>query len=467
MHTDSLHGTIINALYRNSTQTILFQGQLYRLADTPDIVLAATAHDSHHIKPSSDLFWVYVGLCIFLVLFAGMMSGLSVGLFSIDPLKLELLRAGNDPVLLSQVQKLSPILKKHHLLLCTLLLSNSAAMEALPLFLDRLVPSYIAIILSVTLVLIFGEILPQALCTKDPVAIGARFAFIVRFLMVILYPIVWPMSKLLDYLLGHGDARKILFKPSELKGLLELHGDPGAGPLALSADQVVILKGTLDLRLKKVKDALTPISDVFMLNRKCALDFATMSKIMASGYSRIPVFEESRHNIVGMVLVKRLIVVDPEDERPLDQIHLRKPIVVSPGLALFDVLNRFQDGKSHLAVVTDHVDEYRASFTSDAPLPAYCKVLGVITIEDVMEEMIQEEIEDELDVSIASKAIQKIITKKVGVDRAVRKFKKVLENARRRKESSKKVRLRTFTPSSSEHYELMENVESIPLMDSE
>jgi len=58
-----------------------------------------------------------------------------------------------------------PILENHHWLLVTLLLCNAAAMEALPLFLDKMMPGYLAIIVSVTAVLFFGEVIPQALCT--------------------------------------------------------------------------------------------------------------------------------------------------------------------------------------------------------------------------------------------------------------------------------------------------------------
>ena len=58
-----------------------------------------------------------------------------------------------------------PLLKNHNLLLVTLVLGNAAAMQTLPIFFDRIVPTYLAIILSVTAILFFGEIFPQALCT--------------------------------------------------------------------------------------------------------------------------------------------------------------------------------------------------------------------------------------------------------------------------------------------------------------
>lgn len=106
-------------------------------------------------------FYLYIGISIALVLFGGVMSGLTVGFMSINKIKLKLL---NDPTSKDvnpkdkkRAKRVQPILKNHHLLLVTLLLANSAAMEALPIFLDNVVPSYIAIILSVTFVLAFGE----------------------------------------------------------------------------------------------------------------------------------------------------------------------------------------------------------------------------------------------------------------------------------------------------------------------
>ncbi|KAJ6290972.1 hypothetical protein OIU78_026663 [Salix suchowensis] len=63
-------------------------------------------------------------------------------------------------------EKILPIVKNQHLLLCTLLIGNALAMEALPIFIDALLPAWGAILISVTLILAFGEIIPQALCSS-------------------------------------------------------------------------------------------------------------------------------------------------------------------------------------------------------------------------------------------------------------------------------------------------------------
>ena len=105
------------------------------------------------------------------------MSGLTVGYLSIDDLVLELKTSTGSEIEKNQAKKLLPILAQRHWLLCTLLLSNAAAMEALPLFLDKLMPEYLAIIVSVTLVLTFGEIIPQAICTgPDQIRIASAIA---------------------------------------------------------------------------------------------------------------------------------------------------------------------------------------------------------------------------------------------------------------------------------------------------
>ena len=88
------------------------------------------------------------------------MSGLTVGYLSIESLDLEIkIKSGTD-VEKAQAKRLLPVILKHHHLLVTLLLCNAVAMEALPIFLDALMPSAYAILVSVSAVLFFGEIIP-------------------------------------------------------------------------------------------------------------------------------------------------------------------------------------------------------------------------------------------------------------------------------------------------------------------
>ena len=89
------------------------------------------------------------------------MSGLTVGYSSINPLQLEIKLENGTPEEIEDAKRILPILERKHLLIATLLLSNALAMESLPIFLDAIMPASLAIIISTTVVLIFGEILPQ------------------------------------------------------------------------------------------------------------------------------------------------------------------------------------------------------------------------------------------------------------------------------------------------------------------
>lgn len=103
-------------------------------------------------------FFIRITISIILVVFAGLMSGLTLGLMSLSLVELEVLAKSGTPSDRKYAAKILPVVQKQHLLLCTLLICNAAAMEALPIFLDSLVTAWGAILLSVTLILLFGEV---------------------------------------------------------------------------------------------------------------------------------------------------------------------------------------------------------------------------------------------------------------------------------------------------------------------
>ncbi|XP_073140024.1 DUF21 domain-containing protein At4g33700-like isoform X2 [Henckelia pumila] len=245
--------------------------------------------------------------------------------------------------------KILPVVKNQHLLLCTLLICNAAAMEALPIFLDGLVSAWGAILISVTLILLFGEIIPQSICSRHGLAIGATVAPVVRLLVLICFPVAYPISKLLDLLLGHGN--KALFRRAELKTLVNLHGNEAGKGGELTHDETTIIAGALELVEKTAADAMTPISDIFAIDINAKLDRFLMNQILEKGHSRIPVYYEQPTNIVGLVLAKNLLTVHAEDEVPVKSVTVRKIPRVPETMPLYDILNEFQKGHSHMAVV--------------------------------------------------------------------------------------------------------------------
>ena len=183
----------------------------------------SSGYDEPLIPLSSPLFYIYALISFSLACFAGVCSGLTVGFMSISKTEMQIWVNSDNEYERKVAKPILEILGNHHLLLSTLLLSNSLSLEALPIFLDKIVPSYLAIIISTIAVVIFGEVIPQAYCTgSHKIAIGYFFSPFIRLMEFVLYPFVSPITYVLDNWLGHHDD-KIVLTPENLRSILLLH----------------------------------------------------------------------------------------------------------------------------------------------------------------------------------------------------------------------------------------------------
>lgn len=195
-------------------------------------------------------------------------------------------------------------------------------------------------------------------------------------LMYVLGPVAWPTAKLLDWVLGEDQGT--VYKKSGLKTLVTLHKSLGEISDRLNQDEVTIITAVLDLKEKSVAEVMTPIEDVFTLAEDHVLDEKTMDKILSSGYSRIPVYRTGKPtDFVGILLVKTLITYDPEDRIPVRDVQLGAVVETGPETSCLDIINFFQEGKSHMVMVSEKPGEDHGA-------------LGVVTLEDVIEELIGE-----------------------------------------------------------------------------
>ena len=342
--------------------------------------------------------WIYLAIAIFLVLLGGAFAGLTIALMGQDEIYLQVIAdSGEGSEKKNAIKVLKLLNKGKHWVLVTLLVGNVITNETLPIVLDRSIGGgYAAAIASTVLVIIFGEIVPQSVCVRFGLPIGAWTAPFVLTLMWVFAPITYPIAKLLDRLLGedHGTT----YKKAGLKTLVTLHQNIGQAPSErLNQDEVTIISGVLDLKTKSVDDIMTPMTDVFTLSADAILDEEMMENIMREGYSRIPIHEpKNPTDFVGMLLVKMLLTYDPEDARKVSEFSLATLPETRPDTSCLDIINFFQKGKSHMVLVSDDPGE---------PYGA----LGVVTLEDVIEELIGEEIVDESDVFVdIHKAIRRI-----------------------------------------------------------
>ena len=336
-------------------------------------------------------FLLYSLLSFGVVCFAGMMSGLTVGLMSINSLDLKIKLESGTPIEKKYARRVSSILNNHHLLLVTLLVANAIAMESLPLFLDKMFSELITISLSVSFVLVFGEVLPQALCTgPDQLKIAYHMTPLVRIIVVIFFPISYPISKLLTCCFGRHKGYKL--KNEDIKALISLHTNL-YGPkkaMGLMKVQVKMIHGAIDLANKLVKEHTIPLDKVYAVSTDTIINKKTFRKLIKQGYSRVPVYQGTNKNaIVGILLTKTLLGCD--EDIPISEIaiKLREPMFVIPEFSMIQLLEKFKEGKNHLAVVKDKEGE----------------VLGIITLEDVIEEVMKFEIYDEGDYDEQAKLI--------------------------------------------------------------
>lgn len=264
--------------------------------------------------------------------------------------------------------------------------------------------------------------------------------------MIICYPIAYPIGKILDCLLGHNE---VLFRRAQLKALVSIHSKEAGKGGDLTHDETTIISGALDLTEKTAEEAMTPIESTFSLDVHSKLDWEAMGKILARGHSRVPVYSGNPKNIIGLLLVKSLLTVRAETETPVSAVSIRRIPRVPSDMPLYDILNEFQKGSSHMAAVvrtraksknpsSNHeekpkdykvtsedsalttpllpkqeessekiaidIDQTWKAITMNGQAALHIpsdvddgEVIGIITLEDVFEELLQEEIVDETD----------------------------------------------------------------------
>ncbi|PKU27230.1 metal transporter cnnm4 [Limosa lapponica baueri] len=154
-------------------------------------------------KKSLLPLWLQVILIAGLLVLSGMFSGLNLGLMALDPMELRIVQNCGTEKEKRYARKIEPIRRKGNYLLCSLLLGNVLVNTTLTILLDDLIGSGIGAVVASTIgIVIFGEIVPQALCSRHGLAVGANTIVVTKFFMLVTFPLSYPISKLLDCILG-------------------------------------------------------------------------------------------------------------------------------------------------------------------------------------------------------------------------------------------------------------------------
>ena len=276
-----------------------------------------------------------------------------------------------------QAMRVLPLRQNVHLLLGSILFTNVAAASATAIVLGEYLNGLVAGIISTFLLVIIGEVFPQALFSKTPLAWTSRFSPLLKLMIFITYPASKPLQILLDKLFPKSDRR--LHSRGELGLIIADHAD--ATNSELDEDEVEIIRGALQLSEKRVRDIVTDIRHTFWLTPTTKLDGPQIDIIKARGHSRIPIFNQQLTKCYGILLMKDLVDIDFDDnDFTVEDMSLYPTQLVGSMTALDTMFRKFIAAKTHLI-----------------PIEKDDAIIGVVSIEDLVEEILGHEIEDETD----------------------------------------------------------------------
>eukprot|EP00921_Rhytidocystis_pertsovi_P000558 GHVQ01001033.1.p1 GENE.GHVQ01001033.1~~GHVQ01001033.1.p1 ORF type:complete len:670 (-),score=84.04 GHVQ01001033.1:1562-3571(-) len=335
------------------------------------------------------------GVSVFLVVAcavgSAMFSGLTLGLLTLDCVQLKLIIEQADKNKADEhrarlAKRVMRIRKDGNYLLVTLLMGNVAVNSGFTILMGELVSALAAFLISTVVITLFGEIVPQAVCARHGLVIGGYLSPGVMLMEWILFPVVKPIAVALNCILGEEIGG--LYSKKQLKALVDHHQTEAH---ILTKDEARIIHGGLDFAMKSVEQVMTPIDKVFGLNIESKLDYESAAEMLRAGYSRIPVFDYSKKQcIVGLLFVRDLVLMDPDSDTSIRSAVAmlgRKVYAVDNDTTLLSLLTDFKKGHTHLAVVRRVV--------TDTEFDPYYEHVGIITLEDIIEEIIQDEIYDE------------------------------------------------------------------------
>ncbi len=230
--------------------------------------------------------------------------------------------------------------------------------------------AWLATLILTLLVIIFGETMPKITTKKNPNTVAVRHAVAVRFMMIILWPLIWLVVKIIHLITfklpvqNQGGPEEAV---EELQSIIETAEVEDV----LDEDQSELLQAAIDFADVSALEVMTARVDV------CAIDIDDdwediLSVIEEAPYSRLPVYEDGMDNIIGVLYLNHFLKALSDGDRVDIRKLLMPPCYVYKTMKLPAVLNQLRHAKQHLAIVTDE----------------YGGTLGVLSMEDVLEQIV-------------------------------------------------------------------------------
>jgi putative hemolysin len=247
--------------------------------------------------------------------------------------------------------------------------------------------AFVIVTLAIALAsIVIGELVPKTLALNFPERLALAVAAPISFIQSLLRPIVWFVTRISAVLVrllgGKEKPQGGYLSTEELKLLVETGSEQGG----IEEEEKEMIHGVIELGDKAVHEVMVPRIGIRAINVDDPLD-EVLEMIVRAGHSRLPVFEDSLDNIVGILYAKDLLPYLKGNGQTNGTIDIRKlvrpPVYVPESKPVDDLLHEMQVAKRHIAIV---VDEYGGTS-------------GLVTMEDVVEEIVGE-IVDEYDTEV-------------------------------------------------------------------
>lgn len=228
----------------------------------------------------------------------------------------------------------------------------------------------VAALIFTVIIIIVGEFLPKAIGKKFNYSLALAFAYPVRIFTYIFFIFTWPFSRLFK-LIARIFKRNVKEDPDISEEVLDEMIDEIEEAGELEKDEAEIVRGAVDLLDIQAYEIMTPRVDVYFIDIDDPLE-EILSKEELLDYSRIPVYKDSRDNIIGVLSVKLLSkkLLNKEDINIEELMY--QPLVIPRSYQVINLLDDFKKEKVHIAIVKDE----------------YGGTEGIITMEDILEEIV-------------------------------------------------------------------------------
>jgi metal transporter CNNM len=270
------------------------------------------------VSPAKNWLPVWASIVIIAVLVAvsALCTALGVETLSLSRSEIKMLRSCGVSDERRFAKAIGPFRKRGNRILCGLLFSSLFVNAAVAVLIeDMLQLPGAAMIIAASILLMFGALLPMIVSSKVGLLAAAKSSWLVNIFVVIAFPFSFPLGRLMDWFLA--DDLPCVCNRSRLQCIHQ--SSQTSAVMKEEEKDEAKAGGSKSLRLsdKCVGDLMTKIENVFMVEYNGILDEKTLERILASGYTRIPVYEKDPKNVVALLHVRDLAYVHASDRTSL------------------------------------------------------------------------------------------------------------------------------------------------------